>query len=171
MFLSVPLRQWAKALTHIRKLLRCTTINPPFKASDQEQREGRAIRHGNENSEVRIYRYIQVGSFDSYMWQMLERKAEMTSAGNRLISATRLRSKRLLLSLREGKHSIRNPLLMEKFDLETKIKAFALKNVHSRDCVSAKKLNFPNQSNRTEIANMKLISNVAENQTAVRGKQ
>lgn len=47
----------------------------PARPSDIEQREGRIIRYGNENKNVRIYRYIQEKSYDSYQWQMQERKA------------------------------------------------------------------------------------------------
>lgn len=50
-------------------------ISVPFRADNLEQREGRIVRHGNENKNVRIYRYIQEKSFDSYLWQMIERKA------------------------------------------------------------------------------------------------
>src|SRR5208283_4009400 len=39
------------------------------------QREGRILRQGNLNGEVRIYRYVTEGSFDAYMWQTLETKA------------------------------------------------------------------------------------------------
>ena len=108
-----------------KKVVALHHINPPFKASDKGQREGRGIRHGNENSEVRIYTYIQVGSFDSYMWQMNERKAEMTDQaidgvdiGDEIEDVSDF-----ILSLREAKAiASDNPLLMEKFDLETKIR-------------------------------------------------
>lgn len=33
------------------------------------------VRQGNQNPEVAIYRYVTEGSFDTYMWQTLERKA------------------------------------------------------------------------------------------------
>src|SRR5262249_22801953 len=46
-----------------------------WKPAEVEQREGRILRQGNENSEVSIYRYVTKGSFDSYMWQALETKA------------------------------------------------------------------------------------------------
>jgi len=40
-----------------------------------EQRDGRILRQGNQNPEVGNYRYIVEGSFDSYSFQTLERKA------------------------------------------------------------------------------------------------
>ena len=157
-------------------------INPPFKASDKRQREGRTIRHGNENSEVRIYTYIQVGSFDSYMWQMLERKAEMTDqaidgvdTGDEIEDVSDF-----VLSLREAKAiASGNPLLMEKFDLETKIRRLrAEKRAFDEIVFAAKKRlkELPDiiRAIRTEIANYEAdIKTVAENQTApvIRGKQ
>jgi hypothetical protein len=41
-----------------------------------EQRDGRILRQGNLNDEVEIYNYVTEGSFDSFMWQTLERKAK-----------------------------------------------------------------------------------------------
>lgn len=47
----------------------------PWRPSDIEQREGRALRPGNLCQQVRIVRYVTEGTFDAYMWQTLERKA------------------------------------------------------------------------------------------------
>jgi hypothetical protein len=50
-------------------------IDAPWRPADIEQREGRGLRPGNHNRRVRVLRYVTEGSFDSYMWQTLERKA------------------------------------------------------------------------------------------------
>ena len=50
-------------------------LTAPWRPADLAQRDGRIIRQGNQNSEVGIYRYVTEGSFDTYMWQTLERKA------------------------------------------------------------------------------------------------
>ena len=50
-------------------------IDAPWRPADIEQREGRALRQGNQNPEVHIIRYVTEASFDPYMWQTLERKA------------------------------------------------------------------------------------------------
>lgn len=50
-------------------------LDCPWRPADIEQREGRIIRQGNLNREVAIVRYVTEGSFDTYMWQTLERKA------------------------------------------------------------------------------------------------
>ncbi|HEU5007295.1 MAG TPA: helicase-related protein [Jatrophihabitantaceae bacterium] len=47
----------------------------PWRPSDIEQREGRALRPGNRNATVDVIRYVTRATFDGYMWQTLERKA------------------------------------------------------------------------------------------------
>lgn len=54
-------------------------LDVPWRPADMIQREGRMIRRGNENESVVIYRYISEGSFDSYAWQVLERKQRFIS--------------------------------------------------------------------------------------------
>jgi hypothetical protein len=50
-------------------------LDAPWRPRDVSQRDGRIIRQGNRNETVFIYRYVTSGTFDSYMWQGLERKA------------------------------------------------------------------------------------------------
>mgnify|MGYP002242591645 CR=1 FL=1 len=56
-------------------------IDCPWKPSDIEQREGRIIRQGNENEEVNIYRYVTKGSFDAYLWGIVETKTAVYQPG------------------------------------------------------------------------------------------
>lgn len=50
-------------------------ITCPWRPCDLTQREGRIIRQGNQNPEIKIYRYVTRASFDTFLWQGLERKA------------------------------------------------------------------------------------------------
>ena len=50
------------------RLIALHHLDVGWKPSDLEQREGRIIRQGNQNSKVHIYRYVTEGTFDSYMW-------------------------------------------------------------------------------------------------------
>jgi outer membrane murein-binding lipoprotein Lpp len=50
-------------------------VDAPWRPADVEQREGRALRPGNLNPAVDLYRYVSERSFDSFMWQALERKS------------------------------------------------------------------------------------------------
>ena len=54
-------------------------LDVPWRPADMVQREGRIIRRGNENKNVKIFRYITEGSFDSYSWQILETKQRFIS--------------------------------------------------------------------------------------------
>ncbi|XBH22909.1 helicase-related protein [Jonesiaceae bacterium BS-20] len=62
--------------TNIQTRLRALHhVDAPWRPADVEQREGRALRPGNLNTDVDIYRYVTQGTFDAYMWQTLETKA------------------------------------------------------------------------------------------------
>ncbi|HWL43144.1 MAG TPA: SNF2-related protein [Ilumatobacter sp.] len=50
-------------------------LDAPWRPADIVQRAGRVRRQGNQNPEVHMRRYVTIGSFDTYMWQTLERKA------------------------------------------------------------------------------------------------
>ena len=54
-------------------------LDCPWKPSDLEQQEGRILRQGNRNKQVKIYRYVTENTFDSYMWQILENKQKFIS--------------------------------------------------------------------------------------------
>jgi N12 class adenine-specific DNA methylase len=58
-----------------RRLAALHHLDAPWRPRDIEQREGRILRQGNLNAEVKIFRYVTEGSFDAYMWQTLETKA------------------------------------------------------------------------------------------------
>lgn len=51
-------------------------LDCPWRPADVAQRDGRVLRQGNQNPEVQILRYVVVGSFDTYMWQAVERKSK-----------------------------------------------------------------------------------------------
>ena len=56
------------------RLIALHHLDVPWRPADMTQREGRILRQGNQNSKVRIFRYITEGSFDAYSWQLLETK-------------------------------------------------------------------------------------------------
>ncbi len=58
------------------RLIALHHLDAPWRPADIEQREGRILRQGNRNPEVKIFRYVTEGSFDSYMWGVLETKAK-----------------------------------------------------------------------------------------------
>ncbi|MBG6218980.1 N12 class adenine-specific DNA methylase [Arthrobacter sp. CAN_A6] len=51
-------------------------LDAPWRPADVSQRHGRIIRQGNQNPEVAISQVVTKGSFDTFMWQTLERKSK-----------------------------------------------------------------------------------------------
>lgn len=50
-------------------------LDCPWRPADLAQRDGRAIRQGNQNPEVQLLQYVTEGSFDAFSWQTVARKA------------------------------------------------------------------------------------------------
>ncbi len=100
-------------------------LDAPWRPRDIEQREGRILRQGNLNGEVRIYRYVTEGSFDAYMWQTLETKARFIQQV--MNGQTSVRSAEDLdggaLTYAEIKAiASGNPAVMEKVKTDTEIR-------------------------------------------------
>lgn len=51
-------------------------MDAPWRPADISQRHGRIIRQGNQNPEVNITQVVTKESFDTFMWQTLERKSK-----------------------------------------------------------------------------------------------
>ena len=62
-----------------QKLIALHHLECPWRPSDLQQREGRIIRQGNENPEVDIYSYVTEGTFDAYLYQLVESKQKFIS--------------------------------------------------------------------------------------------
>ncbi len=76
--------------TNVQRLLLAEHhLDAPWRPSDIEQRDGRALRPGNEHAEVMLFRYVTERSFDSYMWQTLETKARFIAQVMRRDAAVR----------------------------------------------------------------------------------
>ena len=56
------------------KLIASHDLDCPWRPSDLQQRAGRIVRQGNENSDVHIYRYVTEQTFDAYLYQLVEGK-------------------------------------------------------------------------------------------------
>ncbi len=100
-------------------------LDAPWRPRDIEQREGRILRQGNLNPEVRIFRYVTEGSFDAYMWQTLETKARFIQQV--MNGQTSVRSAEDLdggaLTYAEIKAiASGNPAVMEKVKTDTEIR-------------------------------------------------
>lgn len=61
------------------KLIASHDLDCPWRPRDLEQRAGRIERRGNENPEAYIKRYVTEGTFDAYLYQILENKQKFIS--------------------------------------------------------------------------------------------
>ena len=61
------------------KMIALHNLDAPWRPADLTQRNGRILRHGNENDEVSIFNYITEQTFDAYLWQILEQKQKYIS--------------------------------------------------------------------------------------------
>ena len=95
-----------------------------WKPSDMTQRNGRIIRQGNMNKEVKVFNYVTKGTFDSYLFQTLENKQRFIS--QIMTSKSPVRScedvDEQALSYAEIKALCAgNPLIKEKMDLDVQV--------------------------------------------------
>ena len=61
------------------RLIALHHLDTPYRPSDMQQREGRIIRQGNTNKQVKIFTYVKERTFDSYSYQILENKQRFIS--------------------------------------------------------------------------------------------
>ena len=106
------------------KLIALHDLDCPWRPRDLEQRSGRIIRQGNQNSEVQIYRYVTEGTFDSYLYQMVENKQRFISQVFTSKAPARVMQEidDVVLSYNEIKAlATGNPQIIERANLETEV--------------------------------------------------
>ncbi len=108
--------------TNVQDLLAAVHhLDVGWRPADMTQRNGRIIRQGNRNSQVRIYQYVTEGTFDAYLYQTLESKQKFIS--QIMTSKSPVRScedvDEQVLSYAEIKALCAgNPLIRQKMDLD-----------------------------------------------------
>ena len=112
-----------------QKLIALHHLDCPWRPSDLQQREGRIIRQGNENPEVDIYSYVTEGTFDAYLYQLVESKQKFIS--QIMTSKSPVRSAEDVdeqaLSYAEIKAlASGNPMIKEKMDLDIEVSKLKL---------------------------------------------
>ena len=112
-----------------QKLVALHHLDCPWRPSDLQQREGRIIRQGNENKEVDIYSYVTEGTFDAYLYQLVESKQKFIS--QIMTSKSPVRSAEDVdeqaLSYAEIKAlASGNPMIKEKMDLDIEVSKLKL---------------------------------------------
>ena len=139
------------------RLIALHDLDCPWRPSDLIQRSGRIIRQGNMNKEVDIYRYVTEGTFDAYLYQLVENKQRFIS--QIMTSKTPVRFAEDIdetaLSYAEIKAlAAGNPLIIEKTELDTQVaKLKLLKQTHlsERYALEDKVIKYyPNEIKRLE---------------------
>ena len=107
-----------------KRLVAVHHLDVGWKPSDMTQRNGRIIRQGNMNKEVKVFNYVTEGTFDSYLFQTLENKQRFIS--QIMSSKSPVRScddvDEQALSYAEIKALCAgNPLIKEKMDLDIQV--------------------------------------------------
>jgi hypothetical protein len=106
------------------KLIAIHDVDCPWRPSDLEQRAGRIVRQGNNNPEVRIFRYVTDSTFDAYLFQTIENKQKFIS--QIMTSKSPVRTcddvDEAALSYAEIKALCAgNPLIVEKIQLDIEV--------------------------------------------------
>lgn len=125
------------------RLIAVHHIDVPWRASDIEQRNGRAFRQGNMYDEIYEFRYVTKKSFDAYSWQMIETKA---SYMNQLLEGTTAsreieEDNSSMMSYAEVKAiASGNPLIKEKMEIDNELKKLRMeKNIFNKSKYEAER--------------------------------
>ena len=117
-----------------KKAIAIHHLDAPWRPGDIEQRDGRVFRQKNENEEAYKFVYVTSGSFDSRLWDILERKQKFINqvmngddVGNEIEDTGEV-----TLSAAEVKAvASDNPLIIEQVGLEKEIsKLQSLQQAH-----------------------------------------
>ena len=106
------------------RLIALHDLDCPWRPSDLQQRLGRIVRQGNENEEVEIYRYVTEGTFDAYLYQLVENKQKFIAQIMTSKAPVRVADDvdETALSYSEIKAlATGNPLIIEKCNLDMEV--------------------------------------------------
>ncbi len=106
------------------RLIALHDLDCPWRPSDLSQRLGRIVRQGNENPEVEIYRYVTEGTFDAYLYQLVENKQKFIAQIMTSKAPVRVADDvdETALSYSEIKAlATGNPLIIEKCNLDMEV--------------------------------------------------
>ena len=106
------------------RLIALHDLDCPWRPSDLAQRLGRIVRQGNQNPEVEIYRYVTEGTFDAYLYQLVENKQRFISQIMTSKTPVRIADDvdETALSYSEIKAlATGNPLIIEKCNLDMEV--------------------------------------------------
>ena len=111
------------------KIVALHHLDCPWRPADLTQRNGRGIRQGNENEEIEVYTYVTEGTFDAYLYQLVENKqkfiSQIMTSKSIVRSAEDIDEKALsyaeIKALAAG-----NPLIINKTELDASVSKLKL---------------------------------------------
>ena len=106
------------------RLIALHDLDCPWRPSDLAQRLGRIVRQGNMNPEVEIFRYVTEGTFDAYLYQLVENKQKFIAQIMTSKAPVRIADDvdETALSYSEIKAlATGNPLIIEKCNLDMEV--------------------------------------------------
>ena len=106
------------------RLIALHDLDCPWRPSDLAQRLGRIVRQGNQNPEVEIFRYVTEGTFDAYLYQLVENKQKFIAQIMTSKAPVRVADDvdETALSYSEIKAlATGNPLIIEKCNLDMEV--------------------------------------------------
>lgn len=106
------------------RLIALHDLDCPWRPSDLSQRLGRIVRQGNQNAEVEIFRYVTEGTFDAYLYQLVENKQKFIAQIMTSKAPVRIADDvdETALSYSEIKAlATGNPLIIEKCSLDMEV--------------------------------------------------
>ena len=133
-------------------------LDAPWRPGDIEQRDGRVFRQKNANEEAYKFVYVTKGSFDSRLWDILERKQKFINqvmngedVGNEIEDTGEV-----TLSAAEVKAvASDNPLIMEQVALEKEItKLQSLQQAHRAGVAKAQEKMVTDRRNIANLENL-----------------
>ena len=99
-------------------------LDCPWRPLDITQRAGRSLRQGNQNEIVKLRRYVTIGTFDAYLWQIQEQKLRFISqimTGKSIARSCEDIDEAVLTAALVKAVATDNPMLAEKMEVENEV--------------------------------------------------
>jgi N12 class adenine-specific DNA methylase len=126
------------------KLAALHHLDVPWLPASVEQRDGRGWRHGNENKNLDIYRYVAEGSLDQTFWQIIANKTrfikQVISGADKSTRVAKEEDSEELSPEQLMAAASGDPRVLEKVNLDEDVKNLrAAMDRHQREQVKLKK--------------------------------
>lgn len=157
------------------KLIAAHHIDCPWRPSDITQRNGRILRPGNMNKEVKIFNYVTKGTFDAYLWQIQEQKLRYISqvmTGKSISRSCEDCDETVLTAAEVKAIATDNPLVSEKIEVDNEVMRLKILRSNWENEISSLKEDVATHIPQSIEANKQRIARLQKDiQTAKNEKQ